>query len=684
MRLPEVLAPAGGQEQLLAAVRCGADAVYLGSKGFNARRNAENFDEAGLPGAVRYCHGRGVAVHVALNTLVTDAERDRLVEEIRQIAHSGADAVIVQDLGVAALVRQCCPTLAMHASTQLSVHSVAGAELMRSLGFTRLVLARELSAKEIAEIKGCGLEIEIFVHGALCMSMSGSCYMSALLGERSGNRGVCAQPCRLNFDADGREYALSLKDLSLIPRMRELTALGVDSLKIEGRMKRPEYVAAAVTACRQALAGEQPDMERLQAVFSRGGFTDGYFTGKRATDMFGYRRKEDVTAAAGVLGELAGLYRGESPRVPVEMEFKAVHDSGIELTVSDGEHSVTVSGEPPQRAINRPTDCELVRRGLEKLGGTPFYLDRLNATLDEGVMVPVSAINTLRKSAAELLLAERELTLPHAFTAPQTSREQVEWIGGSAPRRVIRLETPVQLTALAKSFADLIILPLDVVYSRMELIDELGDRLAAELPMFIFPEREEQTAQRLTALAGRGLRTVVAGTQGPLELARRAGLCVMGDYSLNILNSVALGEYERLGLSSATLSYEISMKAARQLEGRVPVGVLGYGYLPVMTYRNCPARGEKGCGGCDGKATLTDRKGVLNTLLCRDRQYTQLLNSVPLYLGDRQEVLKGLGFVTLYFTVEDAAETDRVLGLWAASQSYPAPRTGGLYFRELL
>lgn len=684
----EILAPVGGSEQLLAAVRSGANAVYLGSKGFNARRNADNFDEQGLDEAVRYCHGRGVAVHVTLNTLFTDEETDRLIDEIKLIATSGADAVIIQDLGVAALVKQCVPTLAMHASTQLSVHSVAGALFMRGLGFSRLVLARELTADEIREIKEqSGLEVEVFVHGALCMSMSGSCYLSSLLGERSGNRGLCAQPCRLNFVARGREYALSLKDLSLIERMDELVAAGVDSVKIEGRMKRPEYVSAAVTACKQALEQQPPDMERLQAVFSRSGFTDGYFADRRTVEMFGHRRKEDVTAASGVLGELATLYRGENPLIPIDMNLVMKGDCPAELTVTDGLHTVTVAGDKPQTAINRPTDLELVRRGGEKLGGTPFFLRELTAQLDQGLMLPVSAINALRKEAAEKLLALREQTRPHPFTPPTHLPTPIpgESIGGSKPQLYIRLERAEQLTDTVLASGAQLSLPLWELCQNRQLIAQLGDRLAAELPMLIFPAREGELSGLLAQLVALGLAAAVVGSQGALETARRAGVpAIRGDYSLNILNSVALGEYEAQGLSAATISFEGSMKAARRMDARIPCGVIGYGYLPVMTFRNCPVRGEKGCGGCGGRADVTDRKGNDFPLLCRQREYTQLLNPIPLYLGDRQEVLKGLSFVTLYMTTETAARCDELLSLWNNGQPYPGQRTGGLYFRELL
>lgn len=682
---PEILAPVGGQEQLLAAVRSGANAVYLGSKNFNARRNAENFDEPSLAQTVQYCHGRGVAVHITLNTLVTDAEQERLIAEIALIAQSGADAVIIQDLGVAKLVRRCCPTLPMHASTQLSVHNVAGALLLRELGFARLVLARELSAAEIREIKEkSGLEVEIFVHGALCMSMSGSCYLSSLLGERSGNRGLCAQPCRLDFTApDGRPFALSLKDLSLMERMDEVVSLGVDSLKIEGRMKRPEYVAAAVTACKQALEGVQPDMERLQAVFSRGGFTDGYFAGQRTTQMFGYRTREDVTAAAGVLGELAGLYRGENPVVPVDITFAATADAPCVLTLTDGTHTLTVRGDTPQTAQNRPTDEALVRRGVEKLGGTPFFLRGLSVALAPGIMVPMSMMNTMRKEAAEKLLALRETAVPHAFAPPPPAASKPKQKVGTLGLK-IRLESYPQLTPTVKSAAQMITLPLNELYSHQELLAELGDRLAAEVPLLVFPQDEADVVEKLAELKKQGLQTAVAGSQGGIGLIKTAGLSCGGDYSLNILNSTALGAYEAMGLAAATLSFENSMKSARQMEANIPVGVIGYGYLPVMTFRNCPARTAKGCGDCNGTTYITDRRGDRFPLLCRQKAYTQLLNPVPLYLGDKQSTLHGLSFAMLYFTVESPAAVEELLGLWQSGAAYPGRRTGGLYYRELL
>ena len=402
--MTEILAPVGGKEQLIAAVRSGANAVYLGAKNFNARRNASNFEDFELPEIVSYCHSRNVKVHVVLNTLVMDSEIPALIEEIKNVASSGADAVIVQDLAVAKLVRELCPSIEMHASTQMTIHDLSGALEAQRLGFKRAVLSRELSLDEIKYIaEHTDIELEAFVHGALCMCMSGCCYLSSVLGGRSGTRGLCAQPCRLDFRFGEKDHALSLKDMSHIESIRQLASAGVCSFKIEGRMKRPEYVAAAVTACRAALAGEKPDIESLRAVFSRQGFTDGYLTGKRTPDMFGFRSHEDVTAADKVLKNLSGLYKDEANLVPLKMELYISETAPSLLKVSDGENNVSVTGGICEKAMRAPTDKSLAERYLSKTGGTPFFLSELEFSAEgEPIIAAGELIEMRRKALSEL------------------------------------------------------------------------------------------------------------------------------------------------------------------------------------------------------------------------------------------------------------------------------------------
>ncbi len=398
---PEILAPVGGEEQLLAAVRCGADAVYFGLKNFNARRNADNFEGERLHSAIKYCHEREVKVYITVNTLVMDKELTAAERAIDEAVSAGADGLIIQDLALASYARG---KIAMSASTQLAVHNVSGAKLAAELGFKRVVLARELSFDEISKIASCvDIECEVFVHGAMCVSASGNCYMSSLFGQRSGNRGLCAQPCRLDWSCDGRSRALSLKDLSYIKNIKKLGEAGVSSLKIEGRMKRPEYVAAAVSSVKAALSGEQPDMEILRAVFSRQGFSDGYFCGRRDKTMFGYRTKEDVVAAEPVLKDLAKLYENESYFRELDMHFIMRAEQPARLIAESRGKKIEISGAVPEKAVKRALDEGLVRRSLEKTGGTVYKLRALSCDMDGGLTLSSAELNRMRREALDAL-----------------------------------------------------------------------------------------------------------------------------------------------------------------------------------------------------------------------------------------------------------------------------------------
>ena len=678
----EILAPAGGPEQLRAAVRCGADAVYLGVQGFNARRNAENFDDASLRDAVAYCHGRGVRVYVTLNTLITDAEVPSFIAQARVLADCGVDAAIVQDLGVAELLRTLCPSLHLHASTQMTIHNLAGVRQLESLGFTRAVLARELSAQEIALIaRNTQMELEVFVHGALCMSVSGQCMLSSIIGERSGNRGLCAQPCRLNFQSRSRPYALSLKDLSLIPHLQELRDIGVHSLKIEGRMKRPEYVAAAVTACRQALDGQTPDMDTLQAVFSRSGFTDGYFTGKRNLSMFGHRRKEDVTAAPAVLGPLAALYRHERACIPVDMQLCLHQGRPASLTVDDGQYACSVSGDMPQSAQTRPTDTALARRSLEKTGGTPFFLRKLDCTIQPGLMLPASSLNALRKQALDLLLQKRSAPVAHPFSNQPLPAPPIYPKRMHPPVLRVRIESAEQLTEALLQAAERVIVPIAVLCEQPDVFARCADKLVGELPLLVFPGEEEALSAQLARLQSQGLKAVSVGNLGALYLARSLGFTLYGNHAFHILNTHALRVLRRLGVCDATLSFEMNLRQAAQLHDAQPCGILGYGYLPLMAMRNCPCKTPGGCGPCDGRPHLVDRTHRRFPVLCQGKQYSVLLNSVPLVLSDK--TIRGMDFMTLYFTIESPEQCDAVLHAYQTHAVPQQPRTGGLYFREL-
>ena len=680
----EILAPAGGEAQLRAAVLCGADAVYLGLRGFNARAGAENFDESTLPQTVGWCHARGVRVYVTLNTLLTDRELPQWLHSLDAVAAAGVDGVLVQDLGLAKIIRQRYPTLPLHASTQMTIHNLAGARLLEEMGFAQVVLARELSKEEIAAIcAGTSMRCEVFVHGALCMSVSGQCYLSSVLGERSGNRGRCAQPCRLDFKSHGRGYALSLKDLTLTDRLRELEALGVASFKIEGRLKRPEYVAAAVTACRQSLAGEVPDLETLRSVFSRSGFTDGYYTARRDLTMFGTRTREDAAAAAAVQGKLSALTRNEVGRLPVDMVLTMAPGEPATLAVTDGTHRVEVAGEVPQTALTRPTDEELARRALEKCGGTPFYLQNLTCHIGEGLMLPLSALNRLRAAALTALAEARSVVVPY----PQAPAAAGEPAGRARPAGALqlgcRLAAAAQLTPAIRRGAGRLSLPLHELAERPELLEACGPRLAAELPAFCAPQQEEAVMRALRKLKEQGLTAALCGNLGSLLMAREAGLRIIGDYGLNIINSPAAQQAAALGCDEITLSFECERNAARNVDSPIPIGVIAYGRLPLMLLRNCPGKTAAGCGDCRGINHITDRRGEDFPLQCQNRQYTHLLNPRPLFLSDRLPEWDFCDFLTLRFTTETPAECDAILEMYQTGAAPAGSFTRGLYYRTL-
>ena len=688
---PEILAPAGSFDSLIAAVQCGADAVYLGGKGMNARRSAGNFDAEELRRAVEYCHLRDVKVYQTINIVMFQHETDEAIDTIRQAAEAGVDAVLTQDLAIARMVRECAPSLPIHASTQMSIHNIEGVRLCEELGFSRAVLARELTAGEIAAIcAATPLEIEVFVHGALCMSVSGQCYLSSMIGGRSGNRGLCAQPCRLPFSADGGgEYALSLKDLSLADRIGELTRMGVASLKIEGRMKRPEYVAAAVTAVRRAREGEPVDFETLRSVFSRSGFTKGYFDGKIDREMFGRRQKEDVTSAAGVLGELEKLYAKENPLVPVTMGFTAGAGEAVVLTVRDRDgHAVTVTGEAPLLAEKKPTDADRARQNLAKTGGTPYYAEVIDCTIGPGLLVPASALNALRREALEELTARRSAVEPHPFT------DRVPRLADApADRRKPKLRARVsagQLTRRLAGYCDEFQVPLEEAEDVLASGFVRPDQVIVEIPRILF-DGVPKALELLRRAGELGVRRAWCGNLGAVTLAREAGLLPEGGYSLNVTNAYALRECARLGLGACELSFELDLGEARRLDGGLAKGILAYGYLPLMALRNCPIQAAKGCRACRGYESLIDRKGVAFTVDCgahdgRRREVSDLYNSVPLWLADRPEELRGFDFITLYFTRETPGICERVAAAYAGEPGayQPEARTRGLYYREVL
>lgn len=674
---PEILAPVGSEEALVAAVRSGADAVYFGTGECNARRFADRFEGDTLRQAVGYCHARGVKVYITMNTLLWDDELKTAAATVEEIALSGADALIIQDLAVAALAKTVCPDIARHASTQMAVHNLAGVHQLEEMGFSRVVLARELTLEEIRRIcTEAKAEIEVFVHGALCMSASGMCYLSASLGERSGNRGTCAQPCRLPFSCNGADYCLSLKDMSHLDHLSELREAGVASFKIEGRMKRPEYVAAAVDAAVRARAGQAYEKDALMNVFSRSGFTDGYLLGRRNHTMFGVRSKEDAESSQKVLAGFRNLYRNERPSVPVSMNLTAREGTPVLLQVTDGMNCVAVPGNPPQKAEKVPVSEDYVKQCLSKTGGTPFYPDHMTIALDPGIVVSGSELNGLRRNALTLLLEQRSaarkvITYPMDLSGKEPGRHVV------SPRYRIRCGKLNQVFSAERveSFS----LPLNEL-ERMEGI--IASHIWCELPDLVYPGEEEGIVARLLKLKNRGLMDAVAGNIGTVRLAAQAGLRVHGGYGLNVTNRIAAEAYANLGIADLTLSFEMPYPKMRDLASKTSLGCIIAGKLPLMQFRSCPARKDSGCGKCDGHPMITDRTGRSFRIECHERIYTTMLNSVMYYTADRP--LPELDFYTLYLTDESPNEARDLFQLAVNREKSVSERTTGMSFRTLL
>ncbi len=689
MKKIEILAPAGNLDSLLAGIHSGADAVYFGYGELNARRNAKNFDEQSLAEASRLCKERGVKMHMTVNTMVYDREYDEVLRTLEIACKYGIDALIVQDLGVAKIVREAAPEMKMHASTQLTVHNVSGAWQAKELGFSRVVLAREMSREEILQVTTqVPVETEVFVHGALCMCVSGQCYMSSVIGERSGNRGLCAQPCRLPF-ASGRKgdsgYALSLKDLSLADRVKELMALGVDSFKIEGRMKRPEYVAAAVSQFKEAVRGAQADMDLMAAVFSRSGFTKGYFDAKLGQEMFGTRQKEDVLASQKVLKKLSDMASKDVVRVGVDFSFTMKENEPAVLSASDGEgHTVQAQGEIPQQALKAPTTEELVWRSLEKTGGTFYYLNSLICDLGDGLIYPASQLNSLRREALDKLTQLRGEIHEIPFHKPekQPVPKHIGIQGEKLPLRAAVREI-AQITERMGEVCELISVPLDeLLKNKNNLPKEIIPKISVSLPRVVFGDDEKYLAERLTECKHLGIMHLSSGNLGGVYLGRKMGFVLHGEFGLNIANAGCLAEYERLGLSDCLLSFELSLARARAIGGTLPRGLLIYGKLPLMVTRNCPIR-LSGCKDCKGFGTLTDRKKEVFEVRCTSRRYSEIFNSKPVYLADKMEELSGIDYGLLSFTSEGAKQVDRILLRYTQTHEPMENITRGLYYRNV-
>ena len=737
---------------MVAAVQCGADAVYLGAGDFNARRTADNFEDE-LDAAVLYCQARGAKVYVALNTMVRQDELSRLEQTIEQICRAGADGVIVADPGTARAISQMAPTLPLHASTQLAAHSPQAVEFLAGQGFKRVVLAREMSFDEIARCANRGAELEVFVHGALCVSCSGQCLLSSMIGGRSGNRGLCAQPCRMRYAMDGREgHLLSTRDLCALDDLAALVRAGAASLKIEGRLKRPEYVAQTVTAYREALdalARSAPfDAESakrgLQQMFKRGGFTRGYGPGADDAEIMYHerpnhlgveigrcRRDGEIDLSEGVdERDALALRRPDGADVPVRMnataagrvaqpearrgdalvrlvsqaQMRAARESFLgerrkfpvdaritlrvgapaELELSDGTRAARAAGDPVQAAQNRPADPERIRAQIEKLGDTPFSLRGWAADIDPNAYLPVSALNALRRRAAEMLFEARG-NPPHVCSpmAPPALPAQVR----ATPELIAQSGDAVLLRRALIAGADFAAFaPEDLRAAALDAaLEHLPKRFALVLPPVMGETTLNGVNRWANANAGRIRRVLLSnigqfGLRWPGEIA--------GDHQPNVANNLTISQLADWGVRCCTPSVELNRSQIETLGGDRELIV--YGNLPLMQLRHCPLRAAQGlrgvhsdCRRCDGCApedridmtSLTDRTGArvpLRRIASDAGCVIQLLNSAKLMLLRKHASLPAASGWRLLLGGDDPVEA--VVRLHRAALSGGDPR----------
>ena len=691
--MTELLSPAGSPEAVIAAVQNGADAVYMGMGNFNARRGAKNFTDEEFERAVRYCRIRGCKVYVTLNTLINDREVESALDSARLASECGADGIIIQDLGLIAAVRQHLPDIPLHASTQMSIHNLAGVEAAAELGLTRAVLARELSLDQIRYItQNAPIETEIFVHGALCFCHSGQCYMSALIGQRSGNRGMCAQPCRLQYSLGGRmdDHPLSLKDNCLIDRLQEIEDAGVACIKIEGRMKRPEYTAIVTRIYANALKEHrQPtaeELEQLERVFSRQGFTQGYFNGDRE-DMFGVRGEVDPDAGQLFAQARKGYSDGELRRVPVHFYTVAEKGQPIRaIAFDDDGHKAVASGRVPEKARGQGLSSAYLTEQMFKTGGTPYNVVENKAQTDPGLFLPAAAINELRRNLLADL-SEQRGTPPRRRMGPIPSKPKGT-PPGVDPAMIFQVLNAEQLTPeLAALKPKYLYVPMTVMYEYFDLLEpfeEHGTVPVAVLPRVITDDEEPRVRETLEKLFDYGINEALVGNLGHAMLAKSVGLNVRGDFGLNVFNSLTMEMVKQAGFLSATASLELRIAQIRDLSKTLDTEMIVYGRLPLMVSDQCVIRHSSGRCSCAVPAQMSDRMGAVFPVVkeygCRNVIY----NAHKLYLADKAEDLysAGLWGMRMLFTTETPRECLEVAKVYLGQSDYqPNVLTRGLYYR---
>lgn len=690
----ELLSPAGSPEAVIAAVQNGADAVYMGLGSFNARRGAKNFNDEEFERAVRYCRIRDCKVYVTMNTLVGDREMESAVKLARRVSELGADAILIQDLGLLSVLRRALPDIPLHASTQMSIHNLAGVEAAAEMGLTRAVLARELSLEQIKFItKNSPIETEIFVHGALCFCHSGQCYMSSLIGRRSGNRGMCAQPCRMEYTMGARledSHPLSLKDNCLVDRLREIEDAGVACVKIEGRMKRPEYTGIVTgiysKVIKEHRAPTPDELETLENAFSRGGFTQGYFSGDKK-DMFGMRGEPDRNAERMFSEARREYIDSEQRRVPIKF-YAIVNDKeAVKAAAIDGSgNKVVAFGSVPDKAIRQAISAEALSNQLRKTGGTPYYCVDAQSRVQNGLFLPVSTINELRRKLITAM-NEKRAAPPKRTSLPIPEPPKGKQPFGD-PVIIYQVRTAEQLSAeLAELHPDYIYVPMQLMdesFDQVRFFTDRGAKAVAVLPRVMTDDQAETMFKMLRRLRERGVDEALVGNVGHIKLARKAGMKIRADFGMNVFNSYSLEMMAKMSFLSATASFELRMAQVRDMAKAVDTELIVYGRLPLMVSDQCIISRSTGSCSCHNPSQLSDRMGSAFPVVREFDHRNVIYNSRKLFMADKMDDVYGAGLwgIRLMFTTEGARECVQVAKRYKGEGDYqPNELTRGLYYR---
>ena len=658
----ELLAPAGGMAELKAAVQSGADAVYIGASSFSARAGAGNFSPEDMRSAVEYAHAYGVKVHCALNTLIKESEIDSAIETAICANECGVDALIIQDIGLSQHIKKLLPNMELHGSTQMTVTSLEGVMALEKMGFSRVVLARELSLGEIEHIvKNSKAEIEVFVHGAICMCYSGQCLMSSMLGGRSGNRGKCAQPCRLPYELIEKDkvcdnaYVLSPKDMALIKHLEDLKRVGVSSLKIEGRLKSAQYVSAVVGVYRKYLDNPMPvsdnDMTELKNAFSRSGFTDGYLTGKLGKQMMSH--KNPANNSGSTFTDEAKL-RAEGKfvrKIPIDI-YASLYEGDVFRVTAYGKDGLCVVGEGSETAQtpqSRPLDGARIEEQLKKLGDTPFEAKTVTVEVDKNVTVPIKEINKVRRDVCDLLWNELCHINKRQVNNVEISRKEKR----DVPNMYLTAEvmTREQGSAVIKAGG------IKRIYAPCDVAQELS-----QLDCGV-----EIVTRASDILSCEDIKTEAVSVSSLGAMVRYGEKAKYGEWRLNVYNSLTANAMS--GLSCITISPELNLRDIADVVSYLPdidAELIGYGRIPLMIMKNCPIKALGRCQNGKNIYKLKDRKGMEFPIICTKGCNAVLLNSKPIYTADMIDEIRKtkINCIRLNFTVEKSEECGKIVNIY--------------------